>query len=227
MRTTEEIRAGSEETRPASGPVTAPEGGESGAPRGRWFRRSRSRLRRGEDLGGERREGRGGRRRAWRRAGAFVLPVVLVLAGAELQARTGRLTDGPATGNEALVDSQATTRAAAEVSDAVGRIFSYTPGATGHTKAAARELLAGRAKKQYEALFAQVERRVAKQKLTLTTHVLRTGVTRLTDDEAELLLFLDQVYERDGKQATSAAAQLTVTAEDRDGHWRIVGIKAR
>ncbi|NEE58032.1 hypothetical protein G3M55_77490, partial [Streptomyces sp. SID8455] len=85
-------------------------------------------------------------------------------------------------------------------------------------------VLAGKALQQYAALFGQVEKQAADQKLTLTTHVVRAGVTRLTGSSAHLLVFLDQVYERRGRPATTASAQLSVTAELRDGQWRIVEI---
>jgi Mce-associated membrane protein len=68
---------------------------------------------------------------------------------------------------------------------------------------------------------------VVEQKLTLTTHVVRAGVTSLKGDTAQLLVFLDQVTEREGKKPTSAAAQLSVTAERRDGNWLITELKAR
>ncbi len=49
----------------------------------------------------------------------------------------------------------------------------------------------------------------------------------LHGNTARLLVFLDQTSRRDTAPATSAAAQLTVTAEFRDDRWLIVDIKAR
>lgn len=137
------------------------------------------------------------------------------------------LRDTPATANRALTDSEATTRVAGDVSNALGKVFSYSPQATAVTKESAKQLLAGKALQQYAALFGQVEKQAADQKLTLTTHVVRAGVTRLTENSAHLLVFLDQVYEREGKPATTAAAQLSVTAQLRDGHWTVVEITSR
>jgi Mce-associated membrane protein len=114
-----------------------------------------------------------------------------------------------------------------DVSSALGKVFSYTPTQTAVTKQAARELLAGKAARQYAELFGQVEKRAAEQNLTLTTHVVRAGVTRLTDRSAHLLVFLDQVAERRGKAPVTAAAQLSVTAELHNGRWQIVGITSR
>ncbi|MFG2404528.1 hypothetical protein ACGFR8_09400 [Streptomyces brevispora] len=158
-------------------------------------------------------------------AGALV--VALLAAGGGLFVMGRQLRDTPATSNAALTDSEATTRVAGDVTNALGKVFSYSPSATAVTKESAKQLLAGKALQQYAALFGQVEKQAADQKLTLTTHVVRAGVTRLTHDSAHLLVFLDQVYEREGKAASTAAAQLSVTAQLRDGRWTIVEITSR
>ncbi|MET8496201.1 hypothetical protein [Streptomyces microflavus] len=165
-----------------------------------------------------------GRRPRWPRILGALLTVVLLATGGALFAEGQQLRDTPATANVALTDAEATTRVTGDVSNALGRIFSYGPDATALAKDAARQVLAGKALQQYAALFGQVEKQAADQKLTLTTHVVRAGVTRLTGSSAHLLVFLDQVYERRGRPATTASAQLSVTAELRDGQWRIVEI---
>ncbi|MEU1171622.1 hypothetical protein [Streptomyces microflavus] len=165
-----------------------------------------------------------GRRPRWPRILGALLTVALLATGGALFVEGQQLRDTPATANLALTDAGATTRVTGDVSNALGRIFSYGPDATALTKDAARQVLAGKALQQYAALFGQVEKQAADQKLTLTTHVVRAGVTRLTGSSAHLLVFLDQVYERRGRPATTASAQLSVTAELRDGQWRIVEI---
>ncbi|MFF9350585.1 hypothetical protein [Streptomyces sp. NPDC014734] len=160
--------------------------------------------------------------------GAVVLLVIaLVAAGIGLFVAGRQLRDTPATDNLALTDTAATTGVVGDVSDALGKIFTYGPQDTARTKESAKQLLAGKALQQYAALFGQVEKQAGDQKLTLTTHVVRAGVTRLSGTSAHLLVFLDQVYERRGGAATTAAAQLSVTAELRGGHWKIVDITAR
>ncbi|NED87477.1 hypothetical protein G3I76_46260 [Streptomyces sp. SID11233] len=166
-----------------------------------------------------------GRRRL--RFVAWTLVAALLIAGGGLFVMGRQLRDTPATSNAALTDSEATTRVAGDVTNALGKVFSYSPSATAVTKESAKQLLAGKALQQYAALFGQVEKQAAEQKLTLTTHVVRAGVTRLTHDSAHLLVFLDQVYERRGKTASTAAAQLSVTAQLRDGRWTIVEITSR
>ncbi|WP_328951550.1 hypothetical protein OG778_31750 [Streptomyces sp. NBC_00184] len=175
--------------------------------------------------GGE--ETEAGPARRWPRVLAGVLAVVLLAAGGAFYVAGRQLRDTPATSNKALTDSAATTQVAGDVTNALGKVFSYGPGDTAATKASAQQLLAGKALQQYAALFGQVEKQAADQKLTLTTHVVRAGVTRLTHDSAHLLVFMDQVYERKGKAASTAAAQLSVTARLQQGRWTIVEIDAR
>lgn len=163
-------------------------------------------------------------RRRWPRVLGALLAVAMIATGGALYVEGRHLRDTPATTNLALTDAEATTRVTGDVSSALGKIFSYGPGATAVTRAAAKDVLAGKALQQYAALFGQVERQSADQKLTLTTEVVRAGVTRLTGSSAHLLVFLDQVYERRGRTPTTASAQLTVTAELRDGRWWIVEI---
>ncbi|MFD8657554.1 hypothetical protein ACFV1V_02665 [Streptomyces globisporus] len=169
-------------------------------------------------------DGRDVSRRRWPRVLGALLAVALIATGGVLYAEGRQLRDTPATANLALTDAEATTRVTGDVSSALSKVFSYGPGATATTRAAAEEVLAGKALQQYATLFGQVERQSADQKLTLTTEVVRAGVTRLTDDSAHLLVFLDQVHERRGRTPTTASAQLAVTAELRDGRWWIVEI---
>ncbi|MFF3729325.1 hypothetical protein ACFYXM_03090 [Streptomyces sp. NPDC002476] len=158
---------------------------------------------------------------------AVLLTVALLAAGAGLFVKARQLRDTPATDNLALTDTAATARVVGDVSNALGTVFSYGPRETDATKESAKRYLGGKALQQYAALFGQVEKQARDQELTLTTHVVRAGATRLTGTGAHLLVFLDQVYERRGRAATTAAAQLSVTAELRGGHWRIVDIAAR
>ncbi|MFE4450701.1 hypothetical protein [Streptomyces sp. NPDC056796] len=167
------------------------------------------------------------RRTAGRRVLAAVLAVALLASGALLLVKARQLRDTPATSNRALTDTAGTTRVAGDVSSALGKVFSYGPRSTAATKESAKRLLAGKALQQYAALFGQVEKQAADQKLTLTSQAVRAGVTRLGDGSAHLLVFLDQVYEREGKAPTTAAAQLSVTAELRGGRWIIVDITSR
>jgi Mce-associated membrane protein len=140
---------------------------------------------------------------------------------------TERQREDSPSANRALVDAPATTKAVGDVSNALVKIFSYEHGDVAATEKAAADLLEGKAADQYRALFAQVKQQAPAQRLTLTTRIVRAGVSRMSGDTAHLLVFLDQVSTRNGKPAGgTAAAQLAVTAGLRDGHWRITEIRS-
>ncbi|WP_282083094.1 hypothetical protein [Streptomyces tendae] len=160
---------------------------------------------------------------------------VLVLGGCGFFYAAHQVRSAAPAQNRALTDTEATTRVAGDVGDALARIFSYTPDGTAAAERSARTVLDGRAARQYQTLFARVRDDLTEQRVTLSTRVVRTGVIELEGDRARLLVFLDQTSHRDdgkgkGKgaaEATTAAAQLTVTARRDDDRWRIVDIKAR
>ncbi|MGW0011747.1 hypothetical protein ACWDVX_18615 [Streptomyces tendae] len=170
-----------------------------------------------------------------RRAALAATAAVLVLGGCGFFYAAHQLRSQAPARNHALTDTEATTRVAGDVGDALARIFSYTPDGTAAAERSASTVLDGRAARQYETLFARVRDDLTEQRVTLSTRAVRTGVIELEGDRARLLVFLDQISHRgDGKgkdageaEATTAAAQLTVTARLDDDRWRIVDIKAR
>ncbi|MFF4468144.1 hypothetical protein ACFYZ3_01165 [Streptomyces sp. NPDC001599] len=176
-----------------------------------------------------------GRNGRLRRAALAGTAAVLVLGGCGFFYAAHQLRSAAPARNQALTDTEATSRVAGEVGNALARIFSYTPDGTAAAERSASTVLDGRAARQYETLFARVRDDLTEQRVTLSTRAVRTGVIELDGDRARLLVFLDQTSHRDkgkGKDegdagATTAAAQLTVTARLDDDRWRIVDIKAR
>ncbi|MFE9741162.1 hypothetical protein [Streptomyces sp. NPDC006477] len=187
------------------------------------------------DSGGVARDGAGavgdggGRRSAtaWRRGALAAGVAVLLIGGGAFLHSAHQLRSTPSARNQALTDTEATTRVGGDVAEGLARIFSYAPAGADAAERSARSVLAGRAARQYEDLFAQVRSSLAEQRITLTTQAVRTGVIELDGDGARLLVFLDQTSRRDKAAATSAAAQLTVTAKFQGDRWLIVDIKAR
>ncbi|MFE9134836.1 hypothetical protein [Streptomyces sp. NPDC007355] len=171
----------------------------------------------------------GGRRSAtaWRRGALAAAVAVLLIGGGAFLHSAHQLRSTPSARNQALTDTEATTRVGGDVAEGLARIFSYAPAGADAAERSARSVLAGRAARQYEDLFAQVRSSLAEQRITLTTQAVRTGVIELDGDSARLLVFLDQTSRRDKAAATSAAAQLTVTAKFQGDRWLIVDIKAR
>lgn len=153
--------------------------------------------------------------------------LLLAATGGVLLYRAAELRDTPAAHNRALTDAAATSRVNGDVGTALAKVFSYRPDGTAATERSAREVLDGRAARQYRQLFGQVRAGVRDQKLALATQAVRVGTVSLRGDTARLLVFLDQTARRGkGKPATSAA-QLSVTARLRHDEWRIVDIEAR
>ncbi|MFI6902692.1 hypothetical protein ACIBKY_15645 [Nonomuraea sp. NPDC050394] len=163
------------------------------------------------------------RARVGRPAALAAIAIVLLVTG--LAVRAAAPARDAAAGNRALLDQAGTTRVAGDVSNALARIFTYSPAEIEATERAARDSLDGRAAGEYTRLIAQIRRDVVTQQATLTTRVVRAGVVALTGDTARLLVFLDQTATRSGKAAGPAvAAQLTVSARLRDDRWRITEI---
>ncbi|MFE9925044.1 hypothetical protein ACFYQA_26760 [Streptomyces sp. NPDC005774] len=162
-----------------------------------------------------------------RRAALAGAAALLLVAGCGFFYGAHQLRSAPPVRNQALTDTEATTHVAGEVGHALARAFSYTPDGTAAAERSARTALSGRAARQYQALFDQVREDLTAQRVTLSTRVARTGVIELDGGKARLLVFLDQTSHRGKDTATTAAAQLTVTAQLVDDQWRITDIKAR
>ncbi|MFD5370904.1 hypothetical protein [Streptomyces sp. NPDC127103] len=197
-----------------------------------------------EDDDGEVPEGDAARRfpATWQKAALAALVAVLLLAGSAFFYGAHQLRSTPSARNHALTDAGATARVGGDVGEGLARIFSYTPASDDAVERSAGTVLAGRAARQYADLFAQVRAKLVEQRITLSTQTVRTGVIELDGDSARLLVFLDQTSRRDSPRgagtpqdkarqdkatATSAAAQLTVTATFQGDRWLIVDIKAR
>lgn len=162
-----------------------------------------------------------------RRAALAGIAAVLVLGGCGFLYGAHQLKSAESAQNRALTDTEATHRVAGEVANALARVFSYTPDGTAAAERSARSVLGGRAARQYQDLFDQVREDLTEQRVTLSTRAVRTGVIELDGERARLLVFLDQTSRRGKDEATTAAAQLTVTARLEKDRWRIVDLKAR
>lgn len=130
-----------------------------------------------------------------------------------------------ASANAALVDRSATSAVERAVTGAVEQIFSYRYTDVGTTRAAAQVLLTGRAIRQYDQLFALVERQAPKEKLVVATRVTNVGVELLSGGRARLLVFANQQDSRAGTSQTSyGGAMFAVTVVHRGGRWLIENI---
>lgn len=127
--------------------------------------------------------------------------------------------------NTALVDTATTSQVKNQVKKAVENSFSYDYTDTARTEKAARSVLVGDAMRQYEQLFEQVRTQAAAQKLVLVSTVRAIAVRELHNDDATLLVFVDQQAVRTGDNGnTSTSAQLRVVAHRTGDTWRVTGL---
>ncbi len=156
------------------------------------------------------------------------LTVLLTAVGVWCTVEARSTSASAAASNRALTDQPATAAVTSAISLTLNKIFSYTYDKTDVTENAAATLLRGHARDSYEKLFAQVRTMAPSQRLTLTSRVSAASVQHLTNDHAQLLVFLDQSATR-GNSATpeTAAAQLAVTAERIDGNWFVTDLAPR
>ncbi|MEV6880083.1 hypothetical protein [Amycolatopsis sp. NPDC051128] len=159
----------------------------------------------------------------------LIAVAVLLAAAGVVFTVAARSADGdPAAANHALTDVGGTADVTSAVTLALNRIFSYSYDKTDVTEQAARDVLRGEARTTYDRLFAQVKEKAPAQKLVLTTRVTSSAVQELRDGNARLLVFLDQSATRaDNNSTSSAAAQLSVTAEREGNAWKITGLTPR
>jgi Mce-associated membrane protein len=154
--------------------------------------------------------------------------VLLAATGVAFTVAARSVAGDPAAANHALTDVGATAEVTSAVTLALNRIFSYSYDKTDVTGQAAQDVLRGEARTTYDRLFAQVKEKAPAQKLVLTTRVTSSAVQELRDGHARLLVFLDQFATRtDNNSSSSAAAQLSVTAEREGNTWKITGLIPR
>ena len=152
--------------------------------------------------------------------GLFAVSLVLAVVGVVLLVLAPSGSSTPS--NRAVVDRTATAQVIGQVDTALEHVLSYKYSDPTATSSAAQQLLIGAALKQYDLLFAALQKKASGQQLTLTATVVDAGVTSLQGDRAELLVFLDQSSSRasDGKSSASAA-QLQISAQLLHGTWKI------
>jgi Mce-associated membrane protein len=151
--------------------------------------------------------------------------VVLGALGVWAAVQAHDLRASAAGANGALVDAGATRSVEQAVTSAVNTVFSYNYTDTARTREAAQQLLTGPAIRQYNQLFAVVQREAPKEKLVVTTRVTDIGVELLTGGRARLLVFANQQDSRAGtNQSSYGGAMFAVTAVNQGGRWRISGI---
>lgn len=124
--------------------------------------------------------------------------------------------------NHALVDRSGTAEVAAQASEIVETVFSFTPHSVGTTERAATRSLTGDAVKEYDKLYGDLLDKAQATHLSLRTSVASIGVQRLNGDRATVLVFANQRSEQQGAGSpTLGAAQLQLELLRIDGRWML------
>ena len=156
------------------------------------------------------------------------LAVAVLLMGVLAGVLTDRASTSGATvrdDNEAFLAVDATAAVVEQTQQTVQRAFTFDPDSIPAARRAARRSLVGEAVTQYARLYGPLFKQSRTTGLRLTTTVRSIGVASLTGDRAELLVLADQTAVSPDGQSTTGAAQLAVSAEQRDGQWMIARIQ--
>lgn len=168
----------------------------------------------------------GGVRRDLVRSVVVTVAVGMLIVGAIGFWRAHADESVPARQNAALTDATTTAGVQSAVTRELGQILSYDYSDPATTQRAAKNVLTGKARSQYDELFAALQKRAPGQKLTLTATVQAAAVKELTDRSASLLVFLDQSSKRASDKETSvSAAQISVTAQKVGSTWKISALR--
>jgi Mce-associated membrane protein len=127
------------------------------------------------------------------------------------------------------VDDRARVEVQEAAADGAKALLTYTPETVFADMAAARERLTGEFRDYHDRLAQGVIVPAATdKKITATATVTGTGVTSLTDDSAEVLVFLEQTTTTPAQEApidTTVGAEVALRKVD--GRWLISEFDAR
>jgi len=128
-------------------------------------------------------------------------------------------------GNRALIDTARTGEVLTHAKEASEQLFSYSYTDLDKHDAMFAELTTGEFRGKYTELFADMTAQAVEQKVTLTSTVKDAAVRVLTDDHAEVLVFIDQNATRADTNATNAAnTMFLATFTLVDGDWKVSDI---
>lgn len=152
------------------------------------------------------------------------LAAVLVLAIIAALALQVWQTDG-GDDNVAFVSATTTEALLREGTATAEKIFSIRPDRVAETQRQAASALVGDGVAQYDKLYGPHLRRAKGQGLTLRTTVRTLGVIWLKGDDAELLVFADQLATTPSGQTGSGPAQLVLRMHNAGDAWKVAGIR--
>jgi Mce-associated membrane protein len=160
-----------------------------------------------------------------------VLLVLAALGGAGAYYLEGKASEASLaypTVNQALIDKAATAQVTADVSRAIEAAYSYDSTELDVDENRALSFLTGSYVDQFKQNFDQVRQLGPQARLSLQSKVSAIGVETLSDDNAKLLVMLNQIGRRnDHAQPLTAGVRLSVSAEKVDGQWKVSEVEAK
>lgn len=164
-----------------------------------------------------------------RNAKAVLLGVVVVVTALLLVMVLGSgASDQPDPGdagtltNRAVVDRALTADVVDAVTAGIEKTFAYDYRAPDRTERAAADFYTGDAEKEYAELYAAIAEPGAEQQLVFASTVTSVGVRELTQDRAEVLVFLMQHAHRDTDGGVNQGpAQFRAMLDKEEGTWRL------
>jgi Mce-associated membrane protein len=148
---------------------------------------------------------------------------VLLLAGTVLLAIVNHAarSNGPLA-NQAWVDEAATQEVVAQLTAAVKTVYSYDYRTLDKNEADAKAVITGAYADEFDKVFAPVKQLAPKEQAVLGTTVAAAGVLQLHDDQARVLMMVDQDGTRMNNQPIAGTkARLVVAGQRVDGKWKI------
>lgn len=140
------------------------------------------------------------------------------------------LSSSGSSANAAHVDAPRTAEVKQQVTEAVEALFSYDYQDLGKTEKAADDLLTNsEVKATYGCLLGEVKRLAPEQKMVATVRVSRIAPIHLDEENATLLVFVEQSAVRDGstEDGSYGGGQLTIsTVRGENDKWKISEIDA-
>jgi len=129
--------------------------------------------------------------------------------------------------NLAVVDAEATADLLERANDVVEQVMSYDYRDLASRRALVAELTTDDFQRDQGGLFDQIDTQAPAQQLTLTSTVADSAARSIVDDEAEVLVFLDQTsLSGVSQQEGGSGVMFLATFERSDGEWLLDEIEA-
>jgi len=127
--------------------------------------------------------------------------------------------------NLAVVDQEATADLLERADSVIEQVFSYSYEKLDERDQLLAELTTEEFREDQDALFAEIEAEAPTRQLTVTCTVADSAAQWLTDDEADVLVFLDQKsVSRADAQENAAGAMLLASFEMSGGEWLLAAV---